>query len=195
MILLQKVPPAKWLGINVFLWGIASAASSGAHNYSTLLVARVFLGIFEATIGPSLMLISSQYYSKSEQAPRFMFWYLGLGIAQILGGLISFGFQHVHSTTFQSWKIMFLVLGLVTALVGAVTFIFLPDTPMKASWLREAEKVALLDHVGDNQTGVWSSVFTAKQLWETATDIQIWLLTLTVILVRIKPLPLRPAGL
>ncbi|KAK5169976.1 hypothetical protein LTR04_005366 [Oleoguttula sp. CCFEE 6159] len=45
---------------------------------------RVFLGIFEAAIAPSLMLISSQWYTKSEQAPRFSIWYAGLGLGQIL---------------------------------------------------------------------------------------------------------------
>jgi MFS family permease len=114
---LQKVPAAKWLGVNVALWGVAAAASAGAKNYATLLTARVFLGIFEATIGPSLMLISSQYYTKSEQAPRFTLWYNGLGVAQIIGGLVSFGFQHVHhGATLAGWRIMFLVIGLVTVL-------------------------------------------------------------------------------
>jgi MFS family permease len=57
---LQKFPAAKWLGANVCAWGIATACGAAANNYQTLLVSRVFLGIFEATIGPSLMLISSQ---------------------------------------------------------------------------------------------------------------------------------------
>jgi MFS family permease len=71
--LLQKFPAAKWLGVNVTLWGIATACGAAATNYQTLLISRVFLGIFEATISPSLILISSQWYTKSEQAPRFAF--------------------------------------------------------------------------------------------------------------------------
>ena len=66
---LQMFPPAKWLGANVILWGIATATGAAAHNYQTFLVSRIFLGIFEATIGPSLLLISSQWYTKSEQGP------------------------------------------------------------------------------------------------------------------------------
>lgn len=184
---LQKVPAAKWLGGNVFLWGIAAAASAGARDYHSLLAARVFLGIFEATVGPSLMLISSQYYTRSEQAPRFTFWYMGLGVAQILGGIISFAFQHVHHASLEGWRIMFLVLGLVTTVVGTLTFFFIPDTPIKAKWLSESEKVALLQHVGENQTGVWSTTVNLKQIWESVSDIQLWLLTLTTILV--SPLP------
>ncbi|RHZ50809.1 hypothetical protein CDV55_100429 [Aspergillus turcosus] len=186
VILLQKTPPAKWLGANVFLWGVAAAAGAGARDYRTLLVSRIFLGVFEATIGPSLMLLSSQYYTKSEAAPRFTLWYVGLGVAQILGGLISFGFQHVNHDSFQGWRVMFLVLGLITSLVGVLTFIFLPDAPMKAKWLTDREKVALLNHVSVNQTGVWSSDFNFKQIWEAVRDIQLWFITIINMLISIS---------
>lgn len=180
---LQKIPPAKWLGFNVICWGIAAAAAAGAKDYTTLLVARIFLGIFEATVGPSLMLISSQYYTKSEQAPRFTFWFLGLGVAQIIGGIISFGFQHVHSI-FASWRIMFLVMGLITVVVGFSTLIYLPDTPMQAKWLSDDEKVALLQHARVNQTGIRNSKFNFRQILEAVLDVQVWLFCLMVALVR-----------
>ncbi|KAJ5200130.1 Major facilitator superfamily domain general substrate transporter [Penicillium cf. griseofulvum] len=183
---LQKVPPAKWLGGNVFLWGVAAAASAGAQGYRSLLAARVFLGIFEATVGPSLMLISSQYYTRSEQAPRFTIWYMGLGAAQIIGGIISFGFQQVNNASLEGWRIMFLVLGLVTVVVGGLTFFFLPDTPMNAPWLSDNEKVALLQHVSENQTGVWSTTLNLKQIWEAVLDIQMWLLVLITILISVS---------
>lgn len=183
--LLQKVPAGKWLGFNVIIWGVAVAATAGVKGYTTLVVARVFLGLFEATIGPSLMIISSQYYTKKEQAPRFSFWYLGLGVAQIIGGLISYGFQHVHHASISGWRIMFIVLGIVTSIVGAVVFFFIPDTPMKARFLTEVEKVALLKHISENKTGVWNKKFNYKQIFEAIFDVQVWLLTLMVVLVRI----------
>ncbi|PLB52387.1 putative allantoate permease [Aspergillus steynii IBT 23096] len=179
--LLQKVPPAKWLGINVALWGVAAAASAGAKDYPTLLTSRIFLGIFEATVGPSLMLLSSQYYTKQEQAPRFTFWYLGLGVAQIIGGIISFGFQHVHNS-FEGWRIMFLVMGLITVIVGVATYFFIPDTPMKAKFLSDDEKISILKHVSVNQTGIHNSKFNYKHIIESVFDVQVWLLTLQVVL-------------
>uniref|UniRef100_A0A8H7KCG2 Major facilitator superfamily (MFS) profile domain-containing protein n=1 Tax=Bionectria ochroleuca TaxID=29856 RepID=A0A8H7KCG2_BIOOC len=146
---LQVVPAAKWLGLNVTSWGVATACGAAAHNYQTLLVTRVFLGMFEATIGPSLILISSQWYTKSEQAPRFSFWYTGLGIGQILGGAISYGFQHIApgQASLEGWRIMFVTLGCVTVTIGLSTALFIPDTPMQAGWLSDADKVALLKHL------------------------------------------------
>jgi hypothetical protein len=181
---LQKVPAAKWLGINVTLWGVATACGAAATGYRTLLVSRVFIGMFEATIGPSLLLISSMWYNKSEAAPRFCFWYCGLGVGQIVGGALSYGFQHVSkSASMEGWRIMFLVLGLVTAVVGIMTGFWVPDTPMHAKWLSEEEKMALIRHVSVNRTGIEGRKFRVKEILEAFLDPQIWLLTLAVILV------------
>ena len=72
-------------------------------------------------------------------------WFLGLGVTQIIGGILSFDFQHVHCS-FASWRMMFLVMGLITVLVCFATRFYLPDTPMRAKWLSDDEKVALLQH-------------------------------------------------
>ncbi|KAI9670080.1 MAG: hypothetical protein M1829_004807 [Trizodia sp. TS-e1964] len=184
--LLQKVPAAKWLGANVVLWGIATACTAAATNYNSLLAARIFLGVFEAAIAPSLILISGQWYTKSEQAPRFSFWYCGLGLGQIIGGLVSYAFQKVDHPQFVGWRIMFVVLGCVTVVIGFLTAWILPDTPMKARFLSEAEKVAVLKHVSVNQTGIQNKNFKLSQVWEVLLDVQLWLMTLITILISIS---------
>ncbi|KAL8708412.1 MAG: hypothetical protein Q9220_006702 [cf. Caloplaca sp. 1 TL-2023] len=185
-IILQRVPVAKWLGVNVVLWGIATACTAAAHNYVTLLTARIFLGIFEAAIAPCLILISSQWYTKSEAAPRFSIWYAGLGLGQIIGGIVSYAFQQVKHPAFSGWKIMFIVLGLVTVIIGFVTFFFLPDTPMQARFLSQPEKVMLLKHVAVNQTGIRNKHYKLSQALEVLRDMQLWLMVLLTILISIS---------
>ncbi|ETN44523.1 uncharacterized protein HMPREF1541_10193 [Cyphellophora europaea CBS 101466] len=184
--ILNKVPPGKYLGINVVLWGIATACTAACHNYSSLLAARIFLGIFEAAIAPCLMLISSQWYTKAEQAPRFSFWYCGLGIGQILGGIISYGFQQVTHTSFAGWRIMFVFLGVLTVIIGTIAFFFLPDSPMKARFLTDDEKAAVLHHTAENQTGIQNTHFKLAHIWEALLDVQLWLMTLITILISIS---------
>ncbi|KAI9805759.1 MAG: hypothetical protein M1833_005252 [Piccolia ochrophora] len=179
---LQKVPAAKWLGANVVLWGLMTAFTGAVKDYGGLLAVRILLGVFEATIGPSLMLISSQWYTKSEQAPRFSCWYLGLGLGQISGGILSFGFQHVENASIEGWRVMFIVLGIVTVIIGICTFLLLPDTPMQARWLSEEQKVSLLRHVSVNQVGIINRRFRMGQVVEALLDPQVYLLTLCVIL-------------
>lgn len=131
------------------------------------------------------MLISSQWYTKSEQAPRFSVWYAGLGLGQIIGGVLSYAFQQVkREVGFEGWRIMFVVLGVVTVVIGIVTGIWLPDTPMQARFLGEGEKVVLLKHVAVNRTGISNRGFKARQVLEIVLDMQMWLMTLLTILVR-----------
>ena len=78
---------------------------------------------------------------------------------------------------------MFVVLGIVTVIVGLAILVILPDNPMKARWLSESEKVMLLRHVAINQTGIENKHFKMSQVIEVVTDIQLWLLTVLTILV------------
>ncbi|KAH0565381.1 hypothetical protein GP486_001230 [Trichoglossum hirsutum] len=183
---LQKFPAAKWLSFNVIAWGIVCACTAATHNYHTLLVARIFLGIFEAAIAPCLMLLSSMWYTRAEQAPRFSFWYCGLGFGQILGGIVSYGFQHVHHKEIAGWRIMFVVLGLVTVVVGVITGVLLPDTPMNAWWLTNEEKVWVVRRVRGNRTGISKKGVRWQHVVELVLDPQIWLLTLMTILISIS---------
>jgi sugar phosphate permease len=130
------------------------------------------------------MLVGSQWYTRSEQAPRFSFWYSGLGVAQIIGGLVSFGFQYIGpGAALSGWRTMFVVLGVVTSLFGALAGWIVPDSPMATGWLSRGEKLALLNHVAENRTGVANRHFKIAQVWELLLDPQIYLLTVITVLV------------
>jgi hypothetical protein len=49
--LLVKVPLGKFMAVSVLLWGIALSCMTAAESFATLMVCRLFLGIFEAGIG------------------------------------------------------------------------------------------------------------------------------------------------
>lgn len=165
------------------LWGLATACTAAAHDYNSLLAARIFLGAFEAAISPSLILISSQWYRKSEQAPRFSIWFCGVGCGQILGGILSYAFQQVKHERIAGWRIIFIVLGLVTIMAGLAAYYIIPDTPVEATFLSDQEKLALLHYVSVNRTGIQNTHYKASQLIELLLDPQVYLLTILTVLV------------
>jgi MFS family permease len=98
--------------------------------------------------------------------------------------VISYGFQHVTpGASLAGWRIMFIVLGCVTVAVGLGTILLVPDTPMKARWLSDNEKVAVLKHVSVNMTGIQDRKFRPRQILEALLDPQLYLMVLAVILV------------
>ncbi|EMC97522.1 hypothetical protein BAUCODRAFT_69027 [Baudoinia panamericana UAMH 10762] len=179
--ILNKFPAGKWLGFNVAGWGVAVACMASAHSYSGVVTSRVFLGIFEAAVAPSLVIIISQWYTKPEQTSRNAVWYLGLGCGQIIGGLLSYAFQHVHHAAIDGWRIMFVMIGCISVVTGVTVAAFIPDSPMTARFLSTEEKAAVLQHVAVNKTGVVNRKFSLHQIGELLLDPQLWLLALITI--------------
>ncbi|KAK7924429.1 allantoin permease [Apiospora marii] len=178
--LMQRLPTAKFLGVNVLLWGLMVTCNSTSHNWAGLVSLRVLLGCFEASVAPALILITTMWYKKSEQPPRVGFWYVGTGVAKIVGALTSFGFQHYTRNDFKSWQVMFLVWGLATITVGALVLLLMPDNPMTAR-LSEQEKRWAIERLRTNLTGVENKHFKLPQFLECLADPQTYLLVLMVL--------------
>lgn len=77
---------------------------------------------------------------------------------------------------------MYLVLGDLTIILGFLIFFFVPDTPMKARFLNNEEKVSLLEHLKVNQTGISNRRFHLKQMAEGIFELGCWLLGIIVVL-------------
>ena len=178
---MQRLPTAKYLGVMVTLWGVMVTVTSACNNYGSLVALRVMLGCFESAVAPALILITTMWYKRSEQVPRTGLWYCGTGTGTIIGSLVSFGFQHYRGHDFTSWQIMFLVLGLLTIAVGITVILVLPDNPMSARWLTRAEKVAAVERVRENQTGIENKRWKWHQASECFQDPQTWLLAVMVV--------------
>ena len=174
----------KYLGANVMLWGVVLSTMAAADSYAALMVQRTLLGIFEACVAPILVLIIAMWYKKSEQGRRVSYFYVVNSLTQIVGGAIAYGASFTHGK-FASWRIFFLVIGLVTILAGFAVFMLLPDSPVKAMRFTEAEKIAALLRVKENQSGTQNATLKREQVFEALKDVRVWLVALSVCLTSI----------
>lgn len=76
-----------------------------------------------------------------------------MGSLQVIAGIASFGIGHIGGSL-TSWRYIFLIWGAITTAWGFVILVFLPDSPLKAGFLSEAERKALVDRVRENETGI-----------------------------------------
>jgi sugar phosphate permease len=173
--LMQRLPTAKYLGSCVCAWGTVVACTAACDSYASLAVCRFLLGAFESAISPSLILVTSMWYKRDEQPRRIGFWYLGVGMAVMVGSLVSYGFQHYEGDKFNNWQIMYLVVGLITIGAGIIVILFLPDNPM-SSRLTHDEKIMAVSRLRENNTGIENKTFKPYQFREAMTDPQVWLL-------------------
>lgn len=139
-----------YLGTNIVLWGIVLCCHAGTTSFAGLAVCRTLLGVFEACVAPILVLIIAMWYRKEEQGTRVSWFYVCNSVTKIFGGLVAYGISFA-TTTFATWRIFLLAIGALTVGIGVLVCVFLPDSPVKAKRFSDAEKVAALMRVKENQ--------------------------------------------
>lgn len=167
--LLQRLPVGKYLGFNIFLWGVLLMCQAACNSFETLTVLRVLGGAAEAASDPSFMLITSMWYTRRQQPVRMGLWYTANGFGIALGGLLGYAIGHIKGRL-PSWKYEFIIIGALCSVWGIVMFTLLPDSPVTAKGMSQREKRLTVERLRDNQTGVENKHFKAYQLREAFTD-------------------------
>ncbi|ODQ59895.1 hypothetical protein WICANDRAFT_83917 [Wickerhamomyces anomalus NRRL Y-366-8] len=173
---LQRLPFVKTLSACIIIWGIVLCAHAGAHNSAQIITARVFLGLFESSITPGFVILSSQWYKKEEQFARIAYWFSCNGAGSILGGAIGYGLlHHADSLGIESWRVLFIVTGLLTVVFGVLFYFYVPENPSKAWFLTEEEKLYQVQRIKTNQQGFGTKKFKKYQAIEAFKDIRTWI--------------------
>ncbi|EOO03915.1 putative mfs allantoate protein [Phaeoacremonium minimum UCRPA7] len=177
--LIQLFPLAKYVSVNVTLWGIVLACLAACKNYAGLLACRFFLGVLEAAIVPAWVLFTSQWYTKEEQCFRVGIWFSVCGAAQMFGGFFAYGVAvHVGgdpNASLRGWQVIFLFLGLLTAVIGIAFWFVMPDSPAVAYFLDREQKASHLERIRHNEQGIGSQKFKWEHVKEALTDTMTWL--------------------
>lgn len=163
--------------LQVVIWGAILMCHAAAHNFAGLATTRTFLGVFEASINPGTMILFAMWYRRIEQPLRMGIWIGSAGIGYVLAGIASFGIGHIQGSL-PSWRIMFLIWGAVTASWGVVLWLLLPGSPVRAKFLNDNERKAVIDRIKGNGTGVENRRFKRDQFVEALLDLKTWLLFL-----------------
>ncbi|KAL2851525.1 major facilitator superfamily domain-containing protein [Aspergillus pseudoustus] len=171
---IQRVPIAKWLSLNIFLWGICIALIAAANNFTSLIILRAFMGAFEAVCQPTFVLLSATWYKREEQSSVINIWFMMNGLQNIIGGLLAFGFSFIPSSSpIKSWQSLFMTYGILTVGWGIFVGIWMPDSPMRAKCWSEEDKRLIIERVRQNQTGLQNRVFRWEQVRDAFTDPQL----------------------
>jgi MFS family permease len=143
------------------------------------MAARFFLGVGEASIAPGFALITGMFYKREEQPARQAAWFIGNSFANVIGGVVAYGIGKIQNNGVNSWQLIFLILGAVTAGYALMLFAFLPDSPATALFLSKTEKAIAVQRTLENKTGVMDTgKFKWKQVRMALKDPQTWFLVL-----------------
>lgn len=84
-------------------------------------------------------------------------------LAAAFSGLISYGVFQIHHTTVQGWQWLFLIEGLLTVVVGAASFFWLPADAATAWFLSAEEKACAQARTLKDASHEISTAFSLKK--------------------------------
>uniref|UniRef100_D8QED4 Major facilitator superfamily (MFS) profile domain-containing protein n=1 Tax=Schizophyllum commune (strain H4-8 / FGSC 9210) TaxID=578458 RepID=D8QED4_SCHCM len=147
----KLIKPRLFMAASAVGWGTVSTLMATAYNSAGLITARVFLGFFEACFGPAIPLYYSLFYTKHETGLRMALWFGFAAVAGAFGGLIAYGVQQA-SIPFSNWRLLFIVEGIPTVLLGFLTLCLLPNRPESTSFLNERERKIAIERMNREST-------------------------------------------
>ena len=188
--LLQKFPVSKTLGIIVIIWGVILCCHAACYSSAPFLVCRVLLGCCESVMNPAYMLLTSMWYRRDDDARsevsrfkvkinqqffRTVIWFGSQGFGTILGASILYGlYQRTYAIA--SWRLLYVITGIITIVLGVIEIIHVPDIPVKAWFLNDLEKKYVVERSKENQTGFGNTKFKKDQVIEAFTDVKSYIL-------------------
>lgn len=170
-LLLQRFGGRIWLSRIMVSWGLVSAAMFLARGEKSFYLLRFLLGIAEAGFFPGVVFYLTKFYPEAFRARAMGLFYVGAPLSFILGGPISGALLQLDGAMgLAGWQWLFLVEGLLAALVGAIAFFMLPNGPQEARWLTPAEKLSLQaqlqqEHGTPHHIGLLRALRSGPVLW------------------------------
>ncbi|KIJ62236.1 hypothetical protein HYDPIDRAFT_114712 [Hydnomerulius pinastri MD-312] len=181
--------PSIYLPCCMVIWGIISALTGVATNYTGALLCRFFIGFVEAAFFPGALFLISRWYKRDEVGLRTSIVYCGSLISNGWGALIASGILARMQGVLghAAWRWLFYIEGSITVFVAICAIFILPDFPHNTRWLTPEEReLAILrlqeDLAEESADAVGSlSVTPLKGLYMALADWKMWWLTLAAI--------------
>jgi MFS family permease len=129
----RMLGPRIWFAIITFCFGLFTLCTAFVQTWRQMIALRVLLGISMSGIYPGLTYLISTWYTRKEQQLRFAFLQSGEVLVLATGNIVNYGLNHLNGRAgLAGWRWMFIVQGLITCVIGIVTYWWMVDFPENA---------------------------------------------------------------
>ncbi|ODN94344.1 hypothetical protein L198_05201 [Cryptococcus wingfieldii CBS 7118] len=168
-LLLAKFPLAKYLSVNIFLWGVFLMVQGVSKDYGDMVAFRFVSGMFEAVADPCFVAITGMWFTRKQQPTIIGLWYSFNGIGIAIGGLFGYGIGHIKGSL-ASWRYEFIIIGALCSGWAIVMAILIPDSPHSSRWLNRREAVVIMSRKRNDYHTVEKRQLKMGQIVETLKD-------------------------
>lgn len=173
------VGPRVWFASITFVFGLLTLCTAFIHTWRQMIALRVLLGIAMSGIYPGLTYLISAWYRRREQQLRFALLQTGEVLVLATGNIVNFGLDHLDgAANMAGWRWMYLVQGLVSCVLGFVTYWWMVDFPENAHrsfyFLSEQETRVASRRIQDDRADLVPEKFSWTVLFSNFTDLKIY---------------------
>ena len=138
-LLITRMRPSLYLGITMLVWGGVCASTAAVQNFTQLLIVRIFLGVTEAPFFPGAIFLMSSWYTRQELTKSIAWFYGGVALANMFGGLIAAGvLDNLDGRNgIAGWRWLFIVNGSVSMAFAISCIFIIPNFPQTTKWLTD----------------------------------------------------------
>ncbi|GJN76411.1 hypothetical protein PLICBS_010524 [Purpureocillium lilacinum] len=136
-------------------WGLVSTFQAFMTGRASFYVTRAFIGLFEGGFIPGVILMATYFYTSKELSIRLSAFWSTLNVARVISALLAAGFLEMRGVNGRSgWFWLLLLEGLLTMVIGIVSFLYLPKCPTDTKsvlcpspWYTERQEVIMINRI------------------------------------------------
>ncbi|KAK5629517.1 hypothetical protein RRF57_005232 [Xylaria bambusicola] len=171
--------PRWWFSFITFAFGVITMSTAFIQTWQQMIALRVLLGAAMSGIYPGLTYLISTWYPRREQQTRFAFLQMGEVTILATGGIVNFGLNQLDGKGgITGWRYMFLVQGLISIVIGLVTYFWMVDFPENAHrslwFLTPAEQELAVARINADRKDVEIEEFAWSKVFAHAGDFKIY---------------------
>jgi len=118
-VLADRVNRIRLIAIGLFLWSAMTALSGMARSFEELALARIFVGVGEATLTPAALSMLSEVFPARQRSLAAGIYYMGIPLGVSFAFLLTGMLEPTYG-----WRNCFLMLGIIGVLLTGVVFLF-----------------------------------------------------------------------
>ena len=115
------------MSVGVLVWSVMTALCGFARSFSQMFLARIGVGVGEATLSPAAYSLLSDYFPPHKLTRALSVYqtgiYVGIGLAMIVGGFVITNVPPIEIPGYgamEPWQVVFLLVGLPGIVVFAL---------------------------------------------------------------------------
>jgi len=170
-LMLARFGARKWLARIMITWGMASTATALASGEHSLYALRLVVGIAEAGFVPGVLLYLTYWFPSATRARANALFMVAQPLAIAFGSILSGYILRMNGVLgLAGWRWLFIIEGVPSIVLGAVTFFYLRNRPRDAEWLSVEERAAVEQRLAAEAPpparggSVWRELLSARVL-------------------------------